>query len=197
TSRSADRPCPVTGQDRVLTLMHNINTPGMLQLGASVPDASFLPTGPVSRATATATATAPPMLRRVCSTVVARAAPALRPLPGAAGAAGSRPAPSSSVGAVQVVAAAAVALPTAVWRPPAGLVPLRGLSTGAGPRLPALPPSCFRDAATAGDALGVLEVFAAVRGELEAEGAGSAGRAAAAAAVLGALPSVEEAAWLG
>jgi DNA-binding transcriptional MocR family regulator len=50
TSRPASRPKPVTGQELVLQLIQNINAPDLVQLGANIPDPSFLPTRAVSRA---------------------------------------------------------------------------------------------------------------------------------------------------
>lgn len=53
TSKPATRPKPVTGQELVLQLIQNINTPGLVQLGANIPDPKFLPTRAVSRALVT------------------------------------------------------------------------------------------------------------------------------------------------
>ena len=49
-TRPVSRPKAVTGQELVLQLVQNINTPGMVQLGANIPDVRFLPTRTVSRA---------------------------------------------------------------------------------------------------------------------------------------------------
>lgn len=50
TSRPLARPKPVSGQELVLRLVQNINTPDIVQLGANVPHASFLPGRAVNRA---------------------------------------------------------------------------------------------------------------------------------------------------
>ncbi len=49
-SAPRSRPVPVTGQDMVLRLLKAANDPGVVQLGAAVPDPAFLPTGAVERA---------------------------------------------------------------------------------------------------------------------------------------------------
>lgn len=51
---TATPPCAVTGQEMVLALVKAANDPGIVQLGAAVPDAAFLPTRAVERALATA-----------------------------------------------------------------------------------------------------------------------------------------------
>jgi DNA-binding transcriptional MocR family regulator len=43
-SKPKVRPGPVTGQELVLQLVKAANNPGVVQLGAAVPDPSFLPT---------------------------------------------------------------------------------------------------------------------------------------------------------
>jgi DNA-binding transcriptional MocR family regulator len=53
-SRPPRRPCLVQGQERVLQLLNSVGRQDVAQLGASVPDSSFLATGTVSRAIATA-----------------------------------------------------------------------------------------------------------------------------------------------
>ncbi|MFK7978206.1 MAG: PLP-dependent aminotransferase family protein, partial [Halioglobus sp.] len=50
TSKPVAKPKPVTGQGLVLQLIQNINTPNLVQLGANVPDTSFLPTRAINRA---------------------------------------------------------------------------------------------------------------------------------------------------
>lgn len=45
-----NRPVPVTGQELVLRLVKAANDPKIVQLGAAVPDASFLPTQAIERA---------------------------------------------------------------------------------------------------------------------------------------------------
>ncbi|HES75391.1 MAG TPA: PLP-dependent aminotransferase family protein, partial [bacterium] len=45
-------PRPVTGQQMAMALIRAANDPGMVQLGAAVPDADYLPTGAVARALA-------------------------------------------------------------------------------------------------------------------------------------------------
>ncbi len=49
-SAPAAQPSPVTGQELVLSLVKATNVEGLVQLGAAVPDASFLPTRAVERA---------------------------------------------------------------------------------------------------------------------------------------------------
>ena len=49
-SRPRTRPRPVTGQELVLELVKAANNPGVVQLGAAVPDAVFLPTQALERA---------------------------------------------------------------------------------------------------------------------------------------------------
>lgn len=49
-SRPRSRPRPVTGQELALELVKAANTPGVVQLGAAVPDAAFLPTQALERA---------------------------------------------------------------------------------------------------------------------------------------------------
>lgn len=51
-SAPASRPSPVTGQELVLRLVKAANDPGIVQLGAAVPDPSFLPTRAVEHALA-------------------------------------------------------------------------------------------------------------------------------------------------
>ena len=53
-STPAAQPSPVTGQELVLSLVKATNVEGLVQLGAAVPDASFLPTRAVERALARA-----------------------------------------------------------------------------------------------------------------------------------------------
>ena len=50
TSQPVAGPKPVSGQELVLQLLRNINLPGVVQLGANIPDASFMPTRSISRA---------------------------------------------------------------------------------------------------------------------------------------------------
>jgi len=51
---AAPRPSPVTGQELVLRLVQAANDPAIIQLGAAVPDASFIPTQAVAAALARA-----------------------------------------------------------------------------------------------------------------------------------------------
>lgn len=51
-SAPAAQPCPVTGQQLVLRLVKAANDPRVVQLGAAVPDASFLPTRAIEQALA-------------------------------------------------------------------------------------------------------------------------------------------------
>ena len=53
-SRPDIRPTAVTGQDLVLRLVQATNDPGIVQLGAAVPDPAFLPTRAIERAMARA-----------------------------------------------------------------------------------------------------------------------------------------------
>lgn len=53
-SNPAPKPTPVTGQDMVLRLAQVANDPAILQLGAAVPDPSFLPTRAIEQALARA-----------------------------------------------------------------------------------------------------------------------------------------------
>lgn len=50
TSAPRARPSPVTGQELVLQLVKATNTAGIIQLGAAVPDPSYLPTRAIERA---------------------------------------------------------------------------------------------------------------------------------------------------
>lgn len=49
TSKPLTKPKPVSGQALVLRLIQNINTPNIVQLGANIPDQSFLPTRAIAR----------------------------------------------------------------------------------------------------------------------------------------------------
>ncbi|HVK98257.1 MAG TPA: PLP-dependent aminotransferase family protein [Dongiaceae bacterium] len=53
-SNPAPRPMPVTGQELVLRLAQVANDPAVVQLGAAVPDPTFLPTRAIERALASA-----------------------------------------------------------------------------------------------------------------------------------------------
>lgn len=54
TSAPRVRPSPVTGQELVLRLVKATNDPGVIQLGAAVPDPAYLPTRAIERALARA-----------------------------------------------------------------------------------------------------------------------------------------------
>ena len=75
TSKPASRPKPVTGQELVLRLIQNINTPNIVQLGANIPDESFLPTRAISRCLATV---ANRHRQQVCAYEVPPGLPSLR-----------------------------------------------------------------------------------------------------------------------
>ena len=64
-------PCPVTGQAMAMALIKAANNPGIVQLGAAVPDPAYLPTNAVARA-----------LARIARTERSRAAAYMMP-PGA------------------------------------------------------------------------------------------------------------------
>jgi DNA-binding transcriptional MocR family regulator len=49
-SRPTPQPNPISGQSLVLRLLQNINRPGIVQLGANIPHASYLPNKAVNRA---------------------------------------------------------------------------------------------------------------------------------------------------
>ncbi len=50
TGQASSRPRAVTGQERVLRLLQAVNDPGIVNLGAAVPDADFLPVAVMERA---------------------------------------------------------------------------------------------------------------------------------------------------
>lgn len=49
-AKTSQRPRPVTGQERVLRLVQAVNEPDIVNLGAAVPDADFMPVGIMERA---------------------------------------------------------------------------------------------------------------------------------------------------